>query len=124
MLCLAILPVVVGCMKVGSDFEPPAPPEAQTWIEENNPKIDKGPVDNVSWWRVFNDPVINELVVTAYIENLTLQTAGLRVLEARARLGIAIGDQYPQVQEANGSDERSVVINVSVRPDCSTAEGQ
>jgi len=103
MLCLAILPVVAGCMKVGPDFEPPAAPEDQTWIEENNPKIDKGPVDNVSWWRVFNDPAINELVVTAYIENLTLQTAGLRVLEARARLGIAIGDQYPQVQEANGS---------------------
>jgi NodT family efflux transporter outer membrane factor (OMF) lipoprotein len=103
MFCLAILPVVAGCMKVGPDFEPPAPPEDRTWIEENNPKIDKGPVDNVSWWRVFNDPVINELVVTAYIENLTLQTAGLRVLEARARLGIAIGDQYPQVQEASGS---------------------
>ena len=40
-----------------------------------------------------DDPVINELVTTAYIENLTLQTAGLRVLEARARLGIAIGGQ-------------------------------
>jgi len=103
LLCLVFLPLAAGCTKVGPDFETPVVPEEQTWIEESNPKIDKGPVDNASWWRVFNDPVINELVVKAYSENLTLQTAGLRVLEARARLGIAIGGQYPQVQEANGS---------------------
>ena len=95
--------MTAGCTKVGPDFEAPVVPEEQTWIEESDPKIDKGPVDNASWWRVFNDPVINELVAKAYIENLTLQTAGLRVLEARARLGIAIGGQYPQVQEATGS---------------------
>jgi NodT family efflux transporter outer membrane factor (OMF) lipoprotein len=102
-LWLAILPVTAGCTKVGPDFETPVVPEEETWIEESDPKIDKGPVDNASWWRIFNDPVINKLVAKAYKENLTLQTAGLRVLEARARLGIAIGGQYPQVQEANGS---------------------
>jgi NodT family efflux transporter outer membrane factor (OMF) lipoprotein len=101
-LCLAILPVTTGCTKLGPDFETPMVPEEQAWIEESDPKIDKGPVDNASWWRVFDDPVISELVTTAYKENLTLQTVGLRVLEARARLGIAIGGQYPQVQEANG----------------------
>jgi NodT family efflux transporter outer membrane factor (OMF) lipoprotein len=102
-LCLAILPVTTGCTKLGPDFETPVVPEEQAWIEESDPKINKGPVDNASWWRVFNDPAISELVTTAYKENLTLQTVGLRVLEARARLGIAIGGQYPQVQEANGS---------------------
>jgi NodT family efflux transporter outer membrane factor (OMF) lipoprotein len=95
--------VISGCTKVGPDFQTPVVPEEHTWIEESDPRIDKTPVENASWWQVFNDPVINELVVKAYRENLTLQTAGLRVLEARARLGIAIGDQYPQVQEANGS---------------------
>ena len=103
LLSLAILLVTVGCTKVGPDYQAPPVREEKTWIEESSPKIGKGPVDNASWWRAFNDPVINELVVTAYVENLTLQTAGLRVLEARARLGIAIGDQYPQVQDANGS---------------------
>ena len=32
-----------------------------------------------------------------------MQIAGLRILEARARLGIAIGGQYPQQQEVFGS---------------------
>ena len=97
----------MGCTKVGPDYEPPPVAEEEAWIEESDPQTDKRPVDNASWWRVFNDPIISDLVVTAYVENLDLQTAGLRVLEARARLGIAIGDQYPQVQEANGSLSRN-----------------
>jgi outer membrane protein TolC len=43
------------------------------------------------------------LIDTAYSENLPLQIAGLRILEARARLGIAVGQQYPQFQAAVGN---------------------
>ena len=50
---------------------------------------------------MFNDPVLNSLVETAYQQNLPLQIAGLRVLEARAQLGIAFGFQYPQLQQIN-----------------------
>jgi NodT family efflux transporter outer membrane factor (OMF) lipoprotein len=37
---------------------------------------------------------------------LTLQTAGVRILEARAQLGIAIGDFYPQKQQLNAAYSR------------------
>jgi outer membrane protein TolC len=47
---------------------------------------------------VFNDPVLLRLIELAYEQNLTLRTAGVRVLEARAQLGIAIGEIYPQQQ--------------------------
>ena len=47
------------------------------------------------WWNVFNDPVLSRLVEIAYQQNLTLRSAGVRVLEARAQLGIAIGE-FPQ----------------------------
>ena len=43
------------------------------------------------------------MIQLAYRQNLPLQIAGLRIMEARARLGIAIGQQYPQQQEAFGS---------------------
>jgi outer membrane protein TolC len=36
------------------------------------------------WWTVFNDPRLTRLIELAYQQNLTLQTAGVRVLEARA----------------------------------------
>lgn len=58
---------------------------------------------NVAWWRAFNDPVLNRLVDIAYKQNLPLQIAGLRILEARAQLGFAIGQQYPSNPGAVGS---------------------
>jgi NodT family efflux transporter outer membrane factor (OMF) lipoprotein len=51
------------------------------------------------WWGLFNDPVLSRLVEIAYAQNLTLRGAGVRVLEARAQLGIAIGELYPQQQQ-------------------------
>jgi NodT family efflux transporter outer membrane factor (OMF) lipoprotein len=55
------------------------------------------------WWAVFDDPVLDTLVETAYRQNLPLQIAGLRIYEARAELGIAFGFQYPQTQQGSGS---------------------
>jgi NodT family efflux transporter outer membrane factor (OMF) lipoprotein len=52
---------------------------------------------------VFNNPVLDQLIETAHQQNLPLQIAGLRILEARAQLGIARGNQYPQLQQAVGS---------------------
>ena len=45
----------------------------------------------------------SKLIDIAYRNNYNLKIAGLRVLQARAQLGIAVGYLYPQVQQANGS---------------------
>ena len=58
---------------------------------------------NSQWWSAFNDPTLDQLIQLAYQQNLPLQIAGLRIMESRARLGIALGLQYPQQQEAFGS---------------------
>jgi outer membrane protein TolC len=50
-----------------------------------------------------NDPVLNTLVEMASQQNLSLRIAGIRILEARAQLGIAIGDLYPQSQAVGGN---------------------
>jgi NodT family efflux transporter outer membrane factor (OMF) lipoprotein len=49
-----------------------------------------------------NDPVLDELIAIALQENNNLKVAGLRVLEAQARLGIATGNRYPQSQVVVG----------------------
>ncbi len=113
LLSLAILFVFLilqGCTKVGPDFETPEAPVQENWIQtaslqtsDEDPVVKAEPADLSTWWEVFNDPALTQLVQLAYRQNLTLQSAGLRVIEARAKLGIAVGDQYPQVQEANGS---------------------
>src|SRR3989440_1130203 len=98
-----ILPLCcAGCL-VGPDFSSPSAPVAEKWLESHNPSVDTRNQEYRDWWTVFHDPVLNRLIGIAYNQNLTLVDAGTRVLEARAELGVAIGEFYPQVQQGNGS---------------------
>ena len=105
-LAQAIALVLAGCTTVGPDFvdlEPDAPAE---WSQPVEQGLQTTPNELVQWWRVFNDPVLNELVEVARKQNNGLEIAGLRILEARAQLRIATGLQYPQTQVATGAATR------------------
>jgi len=94
---------LAACAPVGPDFVKPevsAPPE---WSQPAEQGIQAESGDLVEWWKVFEDQELNALVETALQNNNNLEIAGLRVLEARAQLGIATGAQYPQSQLAAGS---------------------
>jgi NodT family efflux transporter outer membrane factor (OMF) lipoprotein len=102
-LSLALLTILFSaCATVGPDFEKPSAPIEENWMDEYSPQITTEPVDQRAWWEVFDDPVLNHLIKIAGEQNLSLRVAGLRILEARARLGIAVGRQYPQAQALNG----------------------
>src|SRR5215475_13101040 len=76
---------VSGCMMVGPDYMRPSAPTADTWMETGDPAVKREATDFSAWWTVFNDPVLNTLVETAYQQNPSLRAAGVRVLEAQAR---------------------------------------
>ncbi|MFV2069460.1 MAG: efflux transporter outer membrane subunit [Pirellulales bacterium] len=97
-----------GCM-IGPDYLRPPAPVAEAWIEEDNPNLSTAPPDDAQWWTVFNDPVLDDLVFSAYQQNLPLREAGMRVLEARAQRAIAAGNLFPQFQEAFGNYSRQVL---------------
>ena len=50
--------------------------------------------------------ILDQLVETALQQNLTLRSAGLRVLQSQQQLAIAIGNQFPQDQQVSGSASR------------------
>ncbi|MDJ0950692.1 MAG: efflux transporter outer membrane subunit [Alphaproteobacteria bacterium] len=92
-----------GCVRLGPDFEKPEADVSAAFTETADDKIKAEPGDYGQWWASFNDPVLNSLVDSARGQNLDLQAAGVRILEARAVLGIATGNQYPQTQQATGN---------------------
>ena len=103
-----ILPLIaavltVGCAMTGPDFNTPDAKVADEWTADEIPGITSQPPADSQWWKIFNDPVLDTLVQTAYEQNLSLQIAGLRVLEARAQLGIVTGSLYPQSQSLSGN---------------------
>jgi NodT family efflux transporter outer membrane factor (OMF) lipoprotein len=95
--------------KVGPNYGRPPAPVAEHWIDASDQRVHSVGDDDCHWWTVFNDPVLSELVQTAYRQNLTLREAGFRILEARAERGIAVGEMFPQLQEANGGYNRTGV---------------
>lgn len=98
--CLAL--GVGACAPVGPDFVKPdlaAPPE---WSTPLATELQAQAQTTAAWWLLFEDPLLDGLVQLARQHNNDLQVAGLRILEARARLGIATGTQYPQTQVAAG----------------------
>jgi len=92
-----------GC-KVGPDFARPSSTVAAHWISEP-PEAAPAPApapDTANWWRVFNDPTLDALIDTAYHNNLSLQIAAARVLQAQAQLNVAVGELFPQQQVLAG----------------------
>ncbi|HKU42125.1 MAG TPA: efflux transporter outer membrane subunit [Polyangiales bacterium] len=92
--------IFAGCA-VGPDYKRPDVKVPESWSASKDPRIATQTEAEVAWWKGFNDPILDKLIDLAYRQNLTLQIGGLRIAEARAQLGIATGQQYPQVQEIN-----------------------
>ncbi|CAE6739687.1 Outer membrane protein OprM [Paraburkholderia domus] len=101
-----------GCIQLGPDFHP----QREAWTEHwSSPAIEQATVQGVQpdarqWWQVFADQNLERLIAEADAHNGDLKIAGLRVMEARAQLGIALSGRYPQMQQINGDvlygDER------------------
>lgn len=49
------------------------------------------------WWEVFGDPTLQSLIRTALQQNVDVQVAAARIVEAEAQLGITRADQLPTV---------------------------
>jgi NodT family efflux transporter outer membrane factor (OMF) lipoprotein len=102
-MLLAIILLMAGCPKVGPNFVQPPLSSTTAWLETADQRVSTQPANYRDWWHAFNDPVLDSLINSAYRQNLPLRQAGVRVLEARAQLGIARGNLFPQTQQATGS---------------------
>jgi NodT family efflux transporter outer membrane factor (OMF) lipoprotein len=94
--------MMTGCTTLGPEFGRPDAAVEPAWLTRDN-VLTAEPAEHAQWWKLFKDPVLDALIKTAHRQNLSLQIAGLRILESRAQLGIATGNRYPQVQQLNGA---------------------
>ncbi len=118
LVCLIAVFALSGCTtslrqwadngyQVGPNYNRPVALVEPNWIDYgSDPRVLDVETDDAMWWHVFNDPQLNQLVWTASEQNLTLRTAGTRILQAQAVRGIAAGNLFPQVQQAFGSYNR------------------
>ncbi len=93
MLLLALLWGVAGCT-VGPDYKRP---EILTPTEWRDPNEGADSLADLRWWQLFQDPVLQELIRTAFEENKDLRIAVARVAEARAQLAATRAYLFPQI---------------------------
>lgn len=91
--------------KVGPNYCPPDAPVAERWIDADDAHLREDDIP-CQWWKLFGDPVLNDLVCQAYGQNLSLKEAGYRIMQARAQLAISVGLLFPQTQTATGAYQR------------------
>jgi NodT family efflux transporter outer membrane factor (OMF) lipoprotein len=104
--CTSLHDYVHNGFQVGPNYHRPPALVADHWIDATDKRL-RNENDNLcTWWAVMNDPVLNQMEVDAYQQNLTLREAGWRVMQSRAQLGIAVGNFFPQRQDATGSYQR------------------
>ncbi|WP_241617262.1 efflux transporter outer membrane subunit [Rosenbergiella epipactidis] len=125
---LTVLPSLValslcGCT-VGPEFHSPTlagPPRGASW-HSGDPSL-QGPAttedhNSGDWWKNYQDPVLNQLVIRALNANPDLQTAALHFLSAQAQAGVTASQLAPQVDATgqiirqqiseNGSSTRAI----------------
>ena len=95
--------------KVGPNYCRPPAPAAPEWIQSNDSRVQSRRLPYLDWWNVFQDPILDSLINTAYNQNLNLRVIATRVLQARAQQAVAVGNLFPQTVQAQGSYSRTAL---------------
>jgi len=83
-----------GACAVGPNFQEPEDQTSETFRYTSN-KTDS--IINRNWWNIFDDPVLDTLIVTALRENKNVLIAASRVEQARANVKFNKADYGPKV---------------------------
>jgi NodT family efflux transporter outer membrane factor (OMF) lipoprotein len=117
---VGVVLTLTGCM-VGPNYKKPVLKVNDTW-NVNSPQISAQAAADNAWWKAFNDPTLERLIQLAYNQNLSLQVAGLRIMEARALLGIATGSQYPKNEVSASVNRVGLSTNTVNKPPAFTRD--
>jgi NodT family efflux transporter outer membrane factor (OMF) lipoprotein len=99
--CTSLREWVHNGFKVGPNVSEPPLDVAPGWLDAGDPRLLCQPVED-DWWKVFGDPALLGLIDIAGRQNLDLQTAATRILQAQAQRNITAGNLFPQTQNALG----------------------
>jgi outer membrane protein TolC len=99
--CASILTVLCACTVVGPEYEGVKAPALPTSWDTAAAAADSK--ETSAWWLLFEDAALTDLVERGAKQNLSLEAAGLRIVQSRAALGISDSLLYPQQTQINGN---------------------
>jgi len=97
---LFILLALFSSCAVGPDFKKPEAETPEMYLNQDSLVTDTVSVDsmvNLRWWELFDNDILDTLVVRALENNRDVGIAISRLEEARATLGFTKADLYPEL---------------------------
>ena len=95
-LAPALALLLAGCINVGPDYRQPA--EKPVALQGVDTTRQSGADFQADWWKQFGDPTLDALIARAARNAPDLKIALARLQEARALLGTARSDQWPDLE--------------------------
>jgi NodT family efflux transporter outer membrane factor (OMF) lipoprotein len=96
--------LALAACAAGRNYVAPTPPQTAAGnFVAANPAVTAEPVQG-DWWRLYNDPVLDQLVSDALAANTDIRVAVARIEKARAVLRGAKADQLPQASLGAGAN--------------------
>ncbi|RFD19304.1 efflux transporter outer membrane subunit [Komagataeibacter melaceti] len=110
MILFPVLLAMAGC-SMGPDFVRPKPVLPEQW--QNAGAVVHSRPSPLPWWRMFNDPVLDQLMLRAETGNLDMALARERVTAARIQRGAASAESLPSLNgQASYTHERLATAGV------------
>lgn len=88
--------IIAGCT-VSPPYEPPVMDVPCDWNAPIEEGMDSEPCDWFCWWQSFNDSILTELIEAASLQNLDIQIAESRIMQARMMGLGARASLYPRI---------------------------
>lgn len=119
LLTVFLCSIISGCM-VGPDYTSPEPSMPDTWYQNAVKGLEFGRADLQTWWNVFDDPVLKDLIAQSAAGNPDLKQAWWRIQQARANLSITKGELFPEIDAigayARARESGNGLLNLSSGP--------
>jgi outer membrane protein, multidrug efflux system len=110
-IAFAVVVLLTGCM-VGPDYRRPAVDAPQSFRFEEKEARDTA---NTSWWKAFEDPVLDTLILEALANNKTIKIAAANIDQAAAVIMQTRAPLFPQAQYS-GSATRTRLSRLNATP--------
>ncbi len=112
-LQLALVGLALGGCMVGPDYERPGVPLPAAFAgADAAPAADSVPTE---WWRLFDDPTLDDLVATALANNTDIVQAVARIEEADANVRVVNAALFPTLN-LGGAADRTAYSNKIALP--------
>lgn len=122
-VCVWLLAALLfaGCA-IGPNFKPAETALTEKWMAAGQKQISGNPVDPIQWWTVFHDPALERLVAQAQRQNLALQAAALRIVQARVAKSGAVWTEFPLILGPSAS-YTELHYSKNIKPDVEIKKG-